>query len=210
MRVLALTLLLASPAAATEALFDAHGCRACHKVGARGGNAGPDLTMAGVRRPADWLEEWLRDPVLYKPDTTMPRQGLGGGELKALADWLAAQKGQAWNGARPWAGLEGLEKGKAIYLRAGCVACHGAAGTGGHPNRHAHGGIIPALRPLMATYTAAELKRKIRGGSVPETHGGPRARVNMPAWDGIFDEAELDALAEYLLSLAESEPKGDW
>lgn len=210
MRVLALLALLAMPASATEALFDAHGCRACHKVGPRGGNSGPDLTLAGVRRPADWLEEWLADPVLYKPDTTMPRQGLPAAERAALAAYLAAQKGQAWSATRPWTGLAGKAMGKTIYLRAGCVACHGTAGRGGHPNRHAHGGIIPALAPLMATYTAPELKRKIRGGSVPETHGGPRARVNMPAWDGIFDETELDALSEYLLSLAAAEPKGEW
>jgi cytochrome c2 len=76
MRALTLTLMLAVPAAATEALFDANGCRACHKVGPRGGNAGPDLTLAGLRHSADWLEEWLADPLLYKPGTTMPRPGL--------------------------------------------------------------------------------------------------------------------------------------
>lgn len=207
----ALALILAASSAAASpapsARFDAHGCRACHKIGARGGNAGPDLTMVGHRRPKGWLEKWLASPRAYKHDTEMPEQGLSAADRLALAEFLSAQKGQAWGKSRPWR-AEG--DGRTIYVRAGCVACHGPAGRGGHPNPGAHGDVIPALAPLMGTYKKDELIWKLRRGVVPETHGGPPADVDMPAWDGFLDEAELGALADYLLTLAKTDPKDDF
>lgn len=208
-----LCLLLAAAALASEpaALFDAHGCRSCHKVGYKGGNAGPDLTLVGHRRPRAWLEKWLASPRHFKPDTLMPEQGLGAFERAALAGWLSAQKGRAWRAEEPWDAVsDPRRKGELIYVRAGCVACHGPAGRGGHPNPGAHGGVIPALAPLMGTYNAGELKAKLKRGVVPEVHDGPPAEVSMPGWEGVLDESELDALAGYLLSLAKDEPGSEW
>lgn len=205
-----LALLLAAAAAASEParLFDAHGCRACHKVGYRGGNSGPDLTMAGHRRPLAWLQKWLESPRHFKADTRMPEQGLAPSDRDALAQWLSQQKGRAWNTDEPWDELsDPLKKGAAIYAAAGCVACHGPAGRGGHPNPGARGGIIPALPPLMGTYTKDELKSRIKRGVVPEIHDGPPAEVNMPGWEGVLDDGELDALASYLLTLATDSSK---
>lgn len=210
--ILAVLFLASGPAALASdpsALFDAHGCRACHKVGPRGGNAGPDLTLVGHRRPKAWLERWLASPRAYKHDTEMPEQGLSAADRAALADFLSAQKGQAWGRERPWR-RDGSIDGRRAYAAAGCVACHGPAGRGGHPNPGAHGGVIPALAPLMSTYTKAELVSRIRRGSVPEVHGGPPAAVDMPGWAGVLDDAELDAVADYLLTLAKSGPKDDF
>lgn len=201
---------LARAADGGAARFDAAGCRACHRVGLRGGDAGPDLTLAGVRRPKAWIETWLASPRAWKPGTLMPEQGLSAADRSALAEFLSAQRGQAWGEERPWRGAEpGEIFGRAVYVRAGCVACHGPAGGGGHPNPGARGGVIPALAPLMATYNKEELKAKVRNGVVPETGGAPAAVV-MPAWKGVLDEDELDALAGYLLSLGGSQPKSDW
>jgi cytochrome c553 len=209
MRVFLAVLFLASVASAAgpAASFDAHGCRACHKIGPRGGNSGPDLTLVGHRRPKDWLERWLASPRAYKHDTGMPEQGLSAPDRAALADFLSAQRGQAWGKSRPW---KADGDGREIYVRAGCVACHGPAGRGGHPNPGAHGGIIPALAPLMGTYKKDELISKIKRGAVPEVHDGPPAAVNMPGWSGVLDEAELGALANYLLTLAKTDPKDDF
>jgi hypothetical protein len=38
-------------------------------------------------------------------------------------------------------------------------------------------------------------------------HDGPPAEVDMPGWEGVLDETELDALSDYLLSLAKDDPK---
>ena len=192
------------------ARFDAAGCRACHRIGPRGGDAGPDLTLVGFRRPRAWIANWLKSPRAWKPDTKMPDQGLSDADRGELADFLSAQKGQAWGEARPWISLPAAEQGRAIYVHAGCIACHGALGRGGHPNPGAHGDVIPALAPLMGTYTAAELMAKIKDGVTPDGHDGLTPVVVMPAWNAVFSDDEYDALTKYLLSLAESQPKSDW
>lgn len=194
-----------------RSLFDASGCRACHRIGPFGGSAGPDLTLVGVRRPRAWIAEWLKSPRDWKHGTMMPQQGLSDADRGALADFLSAQTGQAWGEDRPWRGEEpGDVDGRAVYLRAGCVACHGPAGRGGHPNPGAHGDAIPALAPLMGTYKKDELVSRIRNGVKPEGRDGLTPAVSMPGWKGVLDDDELDALADYLLSLAESQPKSDW
>lgn len=210
--ILAAALAASSAASASEpaALFDAHGCRACHKIGERGGNAGPDLTMAGHRRSRAWLDKWLASPRAYKHDTEMPEQGLSAGDRSALADYLSAQKGQAW-ARRPWLAREGgRPDGRLIYRLAGCVACHGPAGRGGHPNPGGRGGLIPPLPRLLATYTKDELVSKLKRGAKADADPGRTAEVDMPGWDGVLDAAELDALADYLLALAKADPKDDF
>ena len=93
--------------------FDAAGCRACHRIGPLGGDSGPDLTLVGFRRPRGWIETWLKSPRAWKPDTKMPEQGLSASDRGALADFLSAQKGQAWGNERPWDGVSSTEKGRA-------------------------------------------------------------------------------------------------
>ena len=196
------------------ARFDAAGCRSCHRLGPSGGDSGPDLTLVGVRRPRAWIETWLKSPSAWKHDTKMPDQGLSDADRGALAEYLSAQKGQAWKTLRPWDDsydeLHALDKGRAIYVRAGCIACHGVAGRGGHPNPGAHGDVVPALAPLMATYTAGELKAKIKNGVTPDGHDGMTPVVVMPAWTDLFSDDEYDVLTKYLLSLAGSQPNSDW
>lgn len=204
-----LFLTLATPvfAANPAALFDAHGCGSCHKIGERGGNSGPDLTMVGHRRPRPWLEKWLASPRAYKHDTRMPEQGLSAPDGAALAEFLSAQKGQAWGTRRPWDMVYGAEQGRLVYVRAGCVACHGVQGRGGHPNPGGRGGWIPALPPLLATYKKEELLSKLKRGAKADSDPGMTAEVDMPAWDGALSASELDALADYLLTLAKAGPK---
>jgi mono/diheme cytochrome c family protein len=205
-----LTVLSARAGTTGAELFDAHNCAACHRLGFRGGEAGPDLTLVGVRHTRAWIETWLLSPRAWHPGTMMPQQGLSKTDRAELATFLSEQKGQAWGGRRPWDGLTGLAEGEKIYDRAGCIACHGTKGRGGHPNPGALGGVIPALAPLMATFTADELKAKILNGSTPTPAGAAPAAIAMPAWKGILRPVELDALTTYLLSLAEGQPKTDW
>jgi len=192
------------------ARFDAAGCSACHRIGARGGEAGPDLTLVGFRRPRAWIASWLKSPHAWKNNTLMPEQGLSDADRGALADFLSAQKGQAWSDGPPWTALPDGERGRSIYIHGGCIACHGVAGRGGHPNPGAHGDIIPALAPLMGTYTSDELEAKIKDGVIPDGRDGLTPVVAMPAWKNILSAPELDALTTYLLSLAGSQPKSDW
>lgn len=212
-----LLLLLALPCLAAEpgrALFDAAGCRACHRIGERGGNSGPDLTLVGLRRGRPWLDRWLASPAAWKPDTLMPDFKLRPGAADALAGYLASLDGRSgpppsWRGPR--APAEPAALGRLIYDRAGCVACHGPRGSGGHPNNNVPGGAIPALKDLAPTYTEAELVERIRRGKRPdkEDPGGPEPLVAMPAWGSVLGEAELRAVAAYLKTFAPA-PAADW
>lgn len=73
------------------AVFD-QSCLACHSFGGFGGNVGPHLDGIGSRRDQQWLETWLADPSKVKPDSKMPNLQLPQADIKALAQFLAAQK----------------------------------------------------------------------------------------------------------------------
>jgi mono/diheme cytochrome c family protein len=80
----------AALAARGKQLFVEHGCHGCHTVGKMGTPIATDLTHVGARYPRTRLEEWLRDPAAQRPTAHMPRIRLKGGEIMALAAYLAA------------------------------------------------------------------------------------------------------------------------
>jgi cytochrome c len=55
-----------------------------------------------------------------------------------------------------------VDRGKLIYEKAGCIACHGADGKGGFPNNNVHGGKIPPLAFAAEGYTKEELAQLIK------------------------------------------------
>lgn len=201
---------------AGRAYFVQAGCASCHRVGALGDAVGPDLTFVGFRRSPQWLDRWIADPQAWKPGTLMPNKRLPPAARAAIVAYLAAQKGQEWpKGARPWDGVaDPVARGRLIYLRAGCVACHGQGGVGGEPNNNVAGGKIPALAGVSQTFSKSELIAKIRNGvpaPMKADPKGPAPLVWMPAWGQVLDEAELDAVASYLLSLKLGDAqKTDW
>lgn len=195
-------------------LFDAMGCRACHRVGASGGNAGPDLTWVGFRRGREWLDRWLQDPRAWKPGALMPDLRPSPKARAALVEYLSSLRGQGHGDRPPWRGLADLvQAGRRVYLKAGCVACHGPGGRGGEPNNNVPGRAIPALDRLVATYTPEELARRIRSGARPvkEDPTGPEPLVSMPAWGEALTEPDIEAVASYLMTLAaKGAPGEDW
>lgn len=196
-----------------KAVFESAGCLACHRVGTRGDASGPDLTLVGVRRGREWLDLWLKDPTAWKKDTLMPRPNLRPRDRAVLVEYLAGLKGQAF-AARPW-DLPAFQKdpvarGRELYNKAGCVACHGTKGRGGHPNNNVPGGEIQALSKSVGTFTREELRARIKIGSVPAPADpkGPAPLARMPAWGEVLSDDEIDAVAAYLETLAEK--TADW
>lgn len=201
--------------AAGKAYFTQVGCASCHKVGAEGSAVGPDLTLTGFRHNKEWLDLFIKDPQGWKPSSLMPNRRLSPEARAAIVLYLLEQKGQAWaKGARPWDGTQDpVAKGRLIYLKAGCVACHGAGGAGGQPNNNVKGGLIPALNNASETYTKKELVEKIRRGVTPQKDDpkGPEPLIRMPAWGDYLNQAELEAVADYLLTLEPgTAPSVDW
>ena len=201
-----------------RALFEAAGCRACHRVGEAGGNAGPDLTYVGFRRSRAWLDAWLEDPHAWKKDTLMPNFKLAPKTREAIVDFLVALKGEEYPpGRAPWDDpalfSDAAARGKVLYLRAGCVACHGPQGRGGHPNNNVAGDAIPALAGVAQTFTREELKSKIsRGVLKPDRRdpAGPEPMVFMPAWGQTLKDADIDAVAAYLMTLGGGPKSAEW
>ncbi|MDX6768360.1 MAG: c-type cytochrome [Elusimicrobiota bacterium] len=202
---------------AGKAYFKQVGCLSCHRVGGEGSATGPDLTFVGFRHSEEWLALWMKDPQAWKPDTLMPNTRLPDSARAAIVGWMAGLKGQdAPPGRRAWDDPSLLKdpvaRGRVIYARAGCVACHGLGGKGGYPNNNAKGGVIPGLLKVSEGYNKAELVKKIRLG-VPRPEkadpAGAAPLVGMPAWGGVLDDAELDAVASYLLSLSPAGASAD-
>lgn len=196
-------------------LFEAKGCRGCHKVGMRGGSLGPDLSneglkvrgqlpMAGVRGPhtlPQWLLEHFDNPQAVVAGSRMPQPGLARSEATALATYLLSLQKRDL----PSSYLS-PEKHLEIYTRAHpdsssgeqlfaayCSPCHDTGRIGRYDKFFAT--FIPAIRGetyrrvAEPAYVAANI-RQGRGGTI------------MPAWGpaaGGLAEAEINRLAAFVL-----------
>jgi mono/diheme cytochrome c family protein len=90
--------------------------------------------------------------------------------------------------------------GAAIYVRNGCINCHGPNGLGGVPNPESPDKTIPPLSGATFRHefnTDKKIEDVIRSGSVI----GRAPIVSMPHWGGILSNADLAALVAYLKTL---------
>ena len=90
--------------------------------------------------------------------------------------------------------------GGALYVRYGCINCHGPSGLGGVPNPLSEDEAIPPLsgQDFREEFnTDAKIKEMIRSGSVI----GKPPITSMPHWGGILSEENLDDLVAYLKTL---------
>ena len=90
--------------------------------------------------------------------------------------------------------------GAALYLRYGCVNCHGPNGLGGVPNPLSPDKTIPSLSggDFRGEFnTDAKIAAVIRSGSVI----GRAPIVSMPHWGGILADQQIAQLIAYLKTL---------
>ena len=110
-----------------------------------------------------------------------------------------------------------LDRGRQVYEKYSCIACHGPGGGGGVHNVNAQtGGMINGVRFVAETYTKQDLAKKILDGVpvVPKADAnGPNPPLAMPAYRGLVGYQEMQDLVEYLFSLkppgAKKKAKGD-
>jgi mono/diheme cytochrome c family protein len=83
-----------SSSAAVEGkkLYDNLGCANCHKIGAEGGAAGPELTGEGKRRDAKFLMQKLKTPKFNNPNSIMPPVTKPDKDVQALVAYLTSLK----------------------------------------------------------------------------------------------------------------------
>lgn len=98
-----------------------------------------------------------------------------------------------------------LDRGRQLYEKYSCIACHGAGGIGGVFNANAQtGGMINGVRFVAETYTKEDLSKKILDGVpvVPKADpNGPNPPLAMPSYRGIIGVEETRELVDYLYSL---------
>jgi mono/diheme cytochrome c family protein len=90
--------------------------------------------------------------------------------------------------------------GSVLYVRYGCINCHGPNGLGGVPNPLSADKTIPPLSGQDFRHqfdTDQKIIDVIRSGSVI----GKAPIVSMPHWGGIIPPSQLHALVDYLKTL---------
>jgi mono/diheme cytochrome c family protein len=98
-----------------------------------------------------------------------------------------------------------VARGRRVFEKYSCIACHGARGVGGVMNLNAEtGGQVPGLLHVAETYTPAELAEAIRNGfpAVGKADPtGPDPPLHMPGFHDLIGGQELTDLVSYLFSL---------
>jgi cbb3-type cytochrome oxidase cytochrome c subunit len=185
-------------------LFQQKGCIGCHSVGGQGGKTGPSLDDVGLRRSPTWMIQHFQNPQAVSPGTVMPRFGFTEAEARALTDFLMNLRDQTMALTLPSL-MSPVERGHEVFRKYGCIGCHGADAKGGVPNPNAKTAeLVPGLTFVGDGYTKDELKARIVKGQreiTPMDPKRPPPPLYMPAWGGIIQDAELDDLVAYLISL---------
>ncbi|MHB1242033.1 MAG: c-type cytochrome [Gaiellaceae bacterium] len=175
-------------------------CASCHVLADAGspGAIGPNLDDAFQQARADGLGEntirsVVRGQIAYPVEepttgqTGMPADLVTGEDAESVAAYVASVAGlpvRAQPGAAAGGGGEGkAEDGEAIFAAAGCGGCHtlGAAG--------ASGTVGPNLDD-------AKPSRELAIDRVTNGRGA------MPAFKDSYDEAQIAAVADYVVASA--------
>jgi mono/diheme cytochrome c family protein len=105
-------------------------------------------------------------------------------------------------------------RGRRVYTRYGCSACHGPDGKGGFANTNAEtDGKVPGVTFVAEGFTRRELRKKILEGFAPvgkKDPNGPRPPFRMPGWAGQMTDADVSDLVEYLWSLYPKSETQKW
>jgi cytochrome c2 len=183
----------ADPVAAGRLLLSELHCTACHKaaqgtLGAITPKQAPVLDDVGERVRIEWLRKFLAEPHTVKPGTAMPDL-LGhvpadqrGAHIEALLHFLATTGSVADTHADQTA----AKRGRAMFERIGCTACHDSQKAGAKLLATS----VP-LPDLAAKYTATSLASFLKDPLKSRPSG------RMPAF-GLKDEEYRDLAMHFL------------
>jgi mono/diheme cytochrome c family protein len=189
--------------------FTQFACAQCHGSQGRGG-VSPDVpaltTVAQTLTPAQ-LRHIINHGLGESSNPTKPYMPVWGEVISSqqvsdLISYLRAGLPSVPNAeAPPIPQQQGLAvAGATLYVRYGCINCHGPNGLGGVPNPQSPDKTIPPLSGVAFRTqfnTDAKIKAVIRSGSVI----GRAPIVSMPHWGGIIPNDQLNGLVAYLKTL---------
>jgi len=199
-----------TPAVAAGAhTFVQFGCVDCHGMQGRGGidPAVPALTSVGRSLTVAQLTHIINHGLGESANPKQPYMPVWGEvisktQVANLVAYLQAGL-PAVADTQPVsvpAGQGAAVAGAALYVRYGCVNCHGPNGLGGVPNPLSPDKTIPVLSGQGFRHefdTDAKIAAVIRSGSVI----GSAPIVSMPHWGGILSDQQIAELIAYLKTL---------
>ncbi len=195
--------------AAGAHVFVQFACAQCHGQNGQGGvspdvpaltGAGTELTAAQLRKIIDHGLGESANPT--KPYMPVWGAVISGRQVNELVAYIRAGLPSVPD-ATPVAvpsGQGAAVAGATLYVRDGCINCHGPNGLGGVPNPLSEDKTIPPLSGAdfrSEFNTDKKIEEVIRTGSVI----GRAPIVSMPHWGGILSDADLTALVAYLKTL---------
>jgi mono/diheme cytochrome c family protein len=189
--------------------FNQFACAQCHGPNGRGGISpsvpalkviGKAMTPAQLRGIIDHGQGVVADPT--KPYMPVWGHVISARQVTALIAYLqAGLPAVAGATAPPVQTDQGTAvEGAQLYVRYGCINCHGPNGLGGVPNPESEDKVVPPLSgaEFFAEFnTDKKINDFIRSGSVL----GKQPIVSMPHWGGILSQSQLQALTDYIKTL---------
>jgi mono/diheme cytochrome c family protein len=189
--------------------YNQFACAQCHGIGGVGGVSAdvPALNRLGTAFTVAQLRQIIEHGLGESANPTKPYMPVWHGivsprQVSELAAYIRAGLPPV-GGATPVAVPtdQGLAvQGSALYVRDGCINCHGPNGLGGVPNPQSPDKTIPPLSGAdfrNQFNTPGKIANVIRSGSVI----GRAPIVSMPHWGGILTTADVNALIAYLATL---------
>jgi cbb3-type cytochrome c oxidase subunit III len=189
--------------------FNQFACAQCHGPNGRGGisPAVPALKIVGTAFTAAQLRTIIDHGLGESANPTRPYMPVWGQiisarQVSALVAYVhAGLPAVAGATAPPVQTDQGpVVEGAQLYVRDGCINCHGPNGLGGVPNPSSPDKSIPPLSGadfFSEFNTDQKIIDVIRSGSVI----GRAPIVSMPHWGGILGDGQLHALVAYIKTL---------
>jgi cbb3-type cytochrome c oxidase subunit III len=192
--------------------YNQFACAQCHGPNGRGGvsPAVPALNVVGKAFTAAQLRQIINHGLGESANPTSPYMPVWGQvisprQVNALVAYAHAGL-PAVSGATPppvQTDQGPVVEGSQLYVRYGCINCHGPNGLGGVPNPESPDKTIPPLSGadfFSQFNTDQKIIAVIRSGSVI----GHAPIVSMPHWGGILSPSQLNALVAYIKTLRAS------
>jgi cbb3-type cytochrome c oxidase subunit III len=189
--------------------FNQFACSQCHGANGQGGvsQSVPPLKIVGKAMSATQLRQIIDHGLGESANPTKPYMPVWGQvvskrQVDALVAYLhAGLPAVAGATAQPVETDQGATvEGAELFVRYGCINCHGPNGLGGVPNPSSPDKSIPPLSGADFFHefdTDAKIADVIRSGSVI----GRAPIVSMPHWGGILSDQQLNQLVAYLHTL---------
>jgi cbb3-type cytochrome c oxidase subunit III len=192
--------------------YNQFACAQCHGPQGQGGvsPAVPALKIVGKAFTAAQLRTIINHGLGESANPTAPYmpvwgQVISARQVNALVAYVhAGLPTVAGATPQPVQTDQGpVVEGAQLYVRYGCVNCHGPNGLGGVPNPQSADKTIPPLSGsgfFNQFNTDQKIIDVIRSGSVI----GKAPIVSMPHWGGILSDSQLHALVAYIKTLRAS------